>query len=76
MTSSEGNMISLDHDIPVPHLRSKYPWRSMKVGDSFFVSQPRGDRNSTYWQKTLGIKVVSRVLIENGIKGRRYWRVR
>jgi hypothetical protein len=29
--------ITIDHDVPVPRKRSKYPFTEMKVGDSFLI---------------------------------------
>ena len=33
-------MIKIDKDIPIPTIRGKYPFKDMKVGDSFLVEKP------------------------------------
>jgi len=74
-------MYKVESDIPVPNPainggRGKYPWRLLKVGDSFFV--PRNDfHREEYRPKptdAMNIKVTSRKCLENEIWGIRVWR--
>ncbi len=32
--------VKIEKDIPVPRMRSKYPYATMEVGDSFLVPNP------------------------------------
>ena len=35
---------TIDKKIPIPEKQSKYPWREMEVGDSFFVEATDHDK--------------------------------
>ena len=72
--------IQIDSDIPAPERRkyhgghSKYPWKELKVGQSFVAPWvDKNSANSTVWRagKTHGVKFVVR---KEG-KGYRVWRV-
>ena len=69
----------IEKDVPTPPAnRSKYPWRKMAVGDSFFAPaalQRVIGSNASRVGKKLGRKYVTRVMTENGIEGVRVWRV-
>ena len=65
-------MIKIDDGVPIP--RSKYPWREMKVGQSFFTEDPKVRAAGFEAGKRLNLKFVSRTVTENGIKGFRIWR--
>lgn len=70
---------AVDSDIPLPEpVRSKYPWKQMKVGDSFFVagmtSGRLGARARAYSARNKE-DFVARNVIENGVEGCRVWRV-
>ncbi len=61
---------------PVHHhkgRKAKYPWRSLKVGDSFFVPVdfPSLGRSITNTERRLGIKLATR---KEGT-GRRFYRI-
>lgn len=64
--------IKIDKGIPVPlTLKSKYPFKAMAIGDSFFI-EDRSQRSNMYlYAKRIGIKVTVR---EEG-SGARVWRV-
>ena len=73
--------IKLDKDVPVPLNagmpgNAKYPWREMKPGDSFFVPVGNGaQKGMSVNAKNAGIKVATRTVVENGVKGFRVWRI-
>lgn len=65
----------IDHDIPPPPSRNKYPWRSLEIGDSFHIKcgTEEGARAQAYnAAKRYGIVV--RTCCEPG-GGCRVWRV-
>ena len=78
-------MYEIDKKDSKPTPRGKYPFKSMEVGDSFFVPNgvysPRspGVYINAY---TLGSQAIpnskwcARTLTENGVKGLRIWRVK
>lgn len=88
-------MVNVDKNIPLPargvgavaaHGNSKWPWRKMKMGDSFFAA---GYAQSTSQRKngqlvistTAGVSAIpgskwaTRLVTENGVRGVRVWRV-
>ena len=67
--------------VPIPPgagMQPKYPYRSMEVGDSFFIeglsAAQMSGQNNNYSQK-LGGKFIGRTVTENGTTGCRVWRV-
>ena len=69
---------------PGPH-KTKWPWRSMKVGDSFFASGYTISRNYEGLprfsalggrQVVPGSAWITRTVTEKGIRGVRVWRVK
>ena len=75
-------MYEIEDNIPLPKSRSnataKYPWKQLKVGQSFVVSTEDVDRASISAQaslaaRKLGVKFVTRHDKEAGIV--RVWRV-
>lgn len=73
-TSSQ-QTFAIDKNVPVPAARvegSKYPWKQMKVGDSFFIPYGYSKRSGLYGlAKTKGISI----RIANQGNGIRVWRV-
>jgi hypothetical protein len=73
MVSIEGNKAIPDADVG---RRRRYPWKEMKVGDSFF-SKAKGFEtlasraNRVYFPR----KWTWRTVTEEGVKGIRAWRV-
>ena len=71
-------MIKIQKNIPIP-IRSKgfhkYPWHEMAVGDSFFIAYPTRAIFSRKQQKLYKMRITSRNVTENNVKGRRYWMV-
>lgn len=72
-------MIALEKNVPMPAdtrgVPMKYPWKSMQVGDSFFV--PTNKKTFTahaYATRTLGYRFVTKQTVESGRKGFRVWR--
>lgn len=72
----------IDHDVPPPPDRRKYPWESMKVGDSFFVDckpherESRADRafsSGLKWARRNGVDAKFSVRSER--TGIRVWRI-
>jgi hypothetical protein len=72
--------IKIEKGIKIPErigtLRhSRYPYRQLKVGESFFVKDVKGAKlngSIAYWQRTLNIKLVWRT-VDGGV---RVWRTR
>ena len=71
--------ISSDIPIPVPGGRRRYPWKKMKVGDSFFLPGNEQTQNtvSGAGRNIFGAGCVStRKTTENGVVGYRVWRIK
>ena len=69
--------IKIDRGKPLPRFatgKTKYPWRKMAVGESFFVPGPRfthvGMANQRFGPK----RFVSRRDNQEGVTGSRIWR--
>ena len=73
-------MIEVDKNIPVPKPRGKgrYPLRTMKVGESFFVpaddQQWTQNRLSSIAWAIKGKKYRTKRVTEKGVDGVRVWR--
>lgn len=82
--------IKLDDDVPIPGSYSgedKYPFRDMKVGQSFFEEGKTSDQltnSASHWRKKMGWKfkarnVTEQVTDDDGTvreaKGARIWRI-
>jgi hypothetical protein len=66
--------VEVDKSIPIPRSnmgRPKYPWRDLKIGDSFYV--PKYTNSLHYCAKRIGIKITTRKDAEGGI---RVWRIK
>lgn len=71
-------MIKIDKNKPMPETRLTYPFRSMEVGDSFFVpgKTTRAMAGAVAGaRKRLGLKFAARTITENRVTGVRIWRV-
>jgi len=78
-------VIKIDKDVPLFSPRSrggktaKYPFRSMVVGDSFFVGNVNTRVFGPYVH-TVGVRMgasfTARVTTEDGVKGMRVWRIK
>lgn len=85
-------MIKIDKNIPIPDGRytnggiTKYPFRDMEVGDSFFV--PDEGKTGKQWQQKLymyaasirrhgmpELRITAKIVTENNISGVRVWRI-
>ncbi len=70
-------MVKIDKSVPIPQGRSshsKYPWRELQVGDSFFVKDKEASDLSGYFaplRRKYGLRFVSRT-VDGGV---RIWRV-
>jgi len=65
---------------PIPKTKNKYPWRQMKIGDSFVIDKPLSYVSCLVQQtgNRLGMKFACRTLPGKGIKifgGVRVWRI-
>ncbi len=82
------NVIFVQSGIPIPAKNptapprpdTKYPFREMKDGDSFFIECSRDRREKIRPAiagsgKRVGVRVVSRAVTEDGKPGLRFWRV-
>lgn len=79
-------MFTIDKGVPMPNRRGssmgkvpKYPWRTMDVGDSFFVAsdaaRPAVMAQASHSGKRTGRRFTTRFVTENGVRGVRVWRV-
>lgn len=69
--------IAVTPGIPIPSARwtrSKYPWRDMRPGDSFFVPGERRLVVTQARKKSIGFTPISRKVVEGNVAGFRYWR--
>jgi len=75
----------IENKVPIPesakHNRQKYPFDSMSVGDSFFVSSSISKVNTVRritvtWQHKLGMKFATSERTEDGVHGTRIWRIK
>ena len=71
-------MYKIEDHVPMPTepesgRPAKYPFRAMKIGQSFFANVP--DVNTTQWTKRTGYKFRVRHTTENGVTGVRCWRI-
>lgn len=65
-------MVRVEKKVPLPPGRTLYPWKDLKVGDSFFVENPHARPNLYHAAKHHKIKI--RVAIDGD--GLRVWRVK
>lgn len=68
------NMVTVDKGIPIPQPRRKYPWKKMKVGDSFFVPNDC-TANVAGGAGWAGLKYNMRFVCRKMDGGVRVWRV-
>jgi len=77
-------VIKIDKDVPIFNRgqrggrAAKYPFRSMVVGDSFFVGNVNPRTFGPYVHTVgvrLGASFRARVTTEDGVKGMRVWRI-
>ena len=79
--------MKVDKDVPTPAVARgsgigrvpKYPFRDMELGDSMFAAGEDGVRMwgsaRTHSYRHKPFRVVARMVVENGVKGVRVWRV-
>jgi hypothetical protein len=71
-------MIPVQTGIPVPERHSvpRYPFRTMQVGESFFVPNKSADsfRGRISELGKQGLRFVGRNVVEDGVFGARIWR--
>lgn len=68
----------IEDRVPLPLKKARYPFKSLKVGQSFFV--PGNQRNSlassiAYAKKRTGFSFTSAFREEEGVLGLRVWRI-
>ena len=75
--------IKIDDGVPIPegHGATRYPFKELKDGQSFFVAGDPSIRHKVAtsaraYQKSLNVRFSVRVTTENGVTGIRVWRVR
>jgi hypothetical protein len=69
-------MIKITDDVPTPPHSgrpSKYPFRDLQPGQSMFV--PLVNPPVSYWRMATSYKLLARSVIEDGITGKRIWRI-
>lgn len=71
-------MFKIEAGLPIPNNKTKYPFRSMKVGDSFVIlsDNPQGKQRRlyssiAYWKKALPGRHFVMRCVEGGV---RIWR--
>ena len=74
----------IEHGVPMPKLRNKYPFEHMAVGDSFFVSDEEAEEMgigkttissaASYAGKRLNVIFITKAAEKEGVKGIRVWR--
>lgn len=73
--------VTIEKGVPLPApagARNKYPWRTMEVGDSFFVANiSTGGFGGTLAGAAArsGHRFTQRTVTENGVRGVRVWRI-
>lgn len=71
--------IKIDKGVPMLETRGRpltYPWLSMEIGDSFFAQLSVAQRKGLSGQAArFDIKITTRTVTENGVKGYRVWRI-
>lgn len=78
--------IKVEENIPLPPSAtmkgsSKYPFKKLEIGDSFFIPVKEGKaieslQRSIISTNQTGIKITTRTIAENGVRGIRTWRVK
>lgn len=70
-------VVKIDKGVPVPApYNAKYPWKSLKINDSFFIPQAQRTQSNLHAAALQSkIKVKTRTVTENGVKGVRVWRI-
>lgn len=73
--------MEIDKGIPIPERRkafSKYPFKEMEIGDSFFIDKKLTTISSVAFQATkkTGYKFSLRTVEEKKKKGTRCWRIK
>lgn len=71
--------VKVDKNIPITPNRggrggTKYPFRKLEVGDSFFVPKKSGGMHKA--AHSVGIKIATRMVEEKGVRGVRIWRIK
>jgi hypothetical protein len=74
-------MIEIDRDIAMPEddcngrcgRTPTSPWRSLQVGDSFFIPHRRVI-STGYWRDVTGFSFITRSTSVDGVRGVRVWR--
>jgi len=77
------SVFKVEKGVPMPKERTKYPFASMGVGDSFFVKLGPDMKRATvasavkqYSNGNLGVKFTTRKITEDGKVGVRVWRLK
>jgi hypothetical protein len=65
-------MISIEHGVALPETGAKYPFKDMKVGDSFFVPGATGRSTLYSCARHYGVAVAVR-RVDGGL---RVWRIK
>jgi len=68
--------ISIDKNVPVPETRGKYPWKNMKVGDSFFIACSKENIKKVMGNLHGSGTRHFPVRVQSNGKGVRVWRVK
>ena len=66
--------MKIEKNIPAPKSRSKYPFREMEVGNSFWSDNANIRSIATRAGKRLGYAFSTRAELNGDVKGFRVWR--
>lgn len=77
-TKGVGNTFyRIQKNVPIPQnkIASKYPFKDMEIGDSFFASGIPATYISLHSRMLRPMKFSCRTVTENGVRGLRVWRI-
>ena len=69
-------MVKIEKKIPIPEYRSKYPFASMEVGDSFYMEIDPQILSSAAWHWSRYKNNESKFKTRKEGKGARCWRIK
>jgi len=73
-------MTKIDKNIPIPRPRgggnykSKYPWRYMEIGDSFFI-ETKSQKSAAAYARVVGPRIGAKFATRSVPGGIRVWRI-
>ena len=69
--------VPIDRGVPLAQNRAKYPWRGMRIGDSFLVTDGVGVKSAAAMATNAAVRMGGKFSARIDCDGRvRIWRVR